>query len=146
VKHTLKAKYYYRYVDDFVILDVSPARLNDHFLRITEFCVKKLALELHLFKKRIAPIHQGIDFIGFIHKLWHRQLRRRTVGKMVDLVQRWDKDKRCYEEQPLLDLRGSLNSYFGIARWASAGWAGLKILRKEHLIFVRSSAILDVRK
>jgi retron-type reverse transcriptase len=119
VKHTLKAKYYYRYVDDFVILDVCPVRLNDYFLRITEFCVKKLALELHPFKKRIAPIHQGIDFIGFIHKLWHRQLRRRTAGKMVDVVKQWENMAGCYEDEALLELRASLNSYFGIARWAS---------------------------
>jgi retron-type reverse transcriptase len=119
VKHALKAKYYFRYVDDFVILDPCPARLNDHFLRISEFCTEKLALELHPFKKRIAPIDQGIDFIGFVHKPWFRRLRSRTAGKMAAIVKQWENDPACYQPASLLKLRGSLNSYFGIARSAS---------------------------
>ncbi len=119
VKHTLKAKFYYRYVDDFVILDDSAARLNDHFLQISKFCTEKLELELHPFKKRIAPIDQGIDFIGFVHKPWYRRLRNRTAGKMAAIVQKWEKDPAGYQSTSLLKLRGSLNSYFGIAKWAS---------------------------
>lgn len=120
IKHVLKAKYYYRYVDDFVILNDSTARLNDYFLRISEFCSRKLALELHPFKKRIAPVEQGIDFIGYVHKPWYRRLRSRTAGKMADIVFQWQNDRRCYDEDVLLKLRGSLNSYMGIAKWASS--------------------------
>lgn len=119
VKHNLKAKYYYRYVDDFVILDACPARLNEYFARISEFSATKLAIELHPFKKRIAPVRQGIDFIGFVHKPWYRRLRSRTAGKMADIVHRWEGDARRYDEGALIKLRGSLNSYFGIAKWAA---------------------------
>ena len=119
VKHTLRAKYYYRYVDDFVILDASVGRLNDYFSRIGEFCAKKLALELHPFKKRIAPIEQGIDFIGFVHKPYYRRLRGRTAAKMVSLVHQWEKSPRCYDNESLMKLRSSMNSYMGLAKWAS---------------------------
>jgi len=76
-------------------------------------------LELHPFKKRIAPIHQGIDFIGFIHKPYRRQIRVRTASKMISLVHQWKKSKRGLEQESLENLRNSMNSYFGISRWAS---------------------------
>ena len=119
VKHTLRAKYYYRYVDDFVILDPCPKKLNEYFTRINEFCKEKLVLDLHPFKKRIAPIEQGIDFIGFVHKPYYRRLRGRTVAKMVSLVHQWEKSHRCYEQGSLIKLRSSMNSYMGLAKWAS---------------------------
>ena len=119
VKHTLRAKYYYRYVDDFVVLDVSPKQLNECFLRINEFCAKKLMLELHPFKKRIAPIEQGIDFIGFFHKPYYRWLRGRTAAKMVNLVRQWGNDPRCYDDEFLKKFHSSLNSYMGLAKWGS---------------------------
>lgn len=119
VKHTLRAKYYYRYVDDWVILDESAAVLNSHFNAIQEFLQTKLALELHPYKKRIAPIHQGIDFIGFIHKPYRRQIRPRTASKMVSLAHQWKKSSYGLESEALIHLRNSLNSYFGISRWAS---------------------------
>ncbi|MCC7405018.1 MAG: group II intron reverse transcriptase domain-containing protein [Bdellovibrionales bacterium] len=119
VKHTLRVKYYYRYVDDWVILGESPGELNNQFDAIQEFLQSKLALELHPFKKQIAPIYQGIDFIGYIHKPYRRQIRTRTAGKMVSLVHQWKKSPYALEDDALIDLRNSLNSYFGISRWGS---------------------------
>lgn len=119
VKHTLKAKYYYRYVDDFVILDACPLKLNEYFARIREFCTARLVLELHPFKKRLAPVEQGIDFIGFVHKPYYRRLRQRTASKMVRLVHQWVKSPQCYQQESLMDLRSSINSYMGLAQWAS---------------------------
>jgi RNA-directed DNA polymerase len=120
VKHEIRAKYYYRYVDDWVILHEDPAQLNRHFDAIDEFLREKLRLELHPFKKRIAPIHQGVDFIGFIHKPFHRLVRPRTASKMVSLVHQWKKNPHGFHGRHLQALRNSINSYLGIVRWASS--------------------------
>jgi len=119
VKHILRAKYYYRYVDDWVILNESAAVLNGHFDAIQNFLQTKLALELHPYKRRIAPIHQGIDFIGYIHKPHRRQIRPRTAGKMASLVHQWKKSSYALDSDALIHLRNTMNSYFGIVRWAS---------------------------
>lgn len=58
-KCTLKAKYYYRYVDDFLILNESSEYLNDCFQRIDEFLKKELKIELHPYKKRLGKVDQG---------------------------------------------------------------------------------------
>ena len=119
VKHTLRVKHYYRYVDDFVVLHPCPQRLNRYFVEIGAFCRDQLALELHPFKKRLAPIGQGIDFIGFVHKPFYRRLRLRTASRMAEVVRQWEDGSSCYDAPALERLRASLNSYLGIAKWAS---------------------------
>lgn len=72
VTQTLQAKRYYRYVDDFVILHESPTQLNEWYSAIDAFLRDRLKIELHPFKKRLAPIDSGVDFVGFLHKPYRR--------------------------------------------------------------------------
>ena len=53
VKHKLRAKYYIRYVDDFIILHSSRKILEEYKAKINEFLNVKLRLELHPDKCRI---------------------------------------------------------------------------------------------
>ena len=53
VKHELKAKYYIRYVDDFVILHESKEQLQVWKEKINAFLRIKLKLELHKDKSKI---------------------------------------------------------------------------------------------
>lgn len=119
VKHKLHAKYYYRYVDDWVILDEDSRKLNRMFNEISAFAKDKLNMEVHPFKKRIAPFYQGIDFIGFVHKPFYRGIRKRTSQKMLSLVHLWKQNPDGLSEELLIKLRDSLNSYFGVCRWAT---------------------------
>lgn len=91
MKRELKVKYYYRYVDDWVVLHESPAYLNEIYLKAEQFLLDRLDLELHPFKRRLAPVWQGVDFIGFVHKPFHRRIRNRTANKMTSLVHQWKK-------------------------------------------------------
>ena len=47
VKHTLRTKYYLRYVDDFVILERNRALLENYKARISEFLSTNLKIGLH---------------------------------------------------------------------------------------------------
>jgi len=64
VKHKLKAKYYIRYVDDFVILHESKETLESYKYRISEF-LRTIRLELHPEKSKIIPLHRGVTILGF---------------------------------------------------------------------------------
>ena len=64
VKHELRAKYYIRYVDDFVILDGSKEKLESYKCQIQYF-LKTIKLELHPEKSKIIPLSAGIKFLGF---------------------------------------------------------------------------------
>ncbi len=66
VKHILKAKYYFRYVDDFVILNTSAKKLENYIKKIDGFLQENLLLQLHLGKTFIKKTEEGIDFLGYI--------------------------------------------------------------------------------
>ena len=65
IKHKLNAKYYIRYVDDFVILHDSKSQLEIWKNEIDNFLRDKLKLELHPQKSKIISLSRGIDFVGF---------------------------------------------------------------------------------
>jgi len=85
-KHTLKAKYYVRYADDFVFLSPDSDRLVSLLPRIRNFLHEKLRLELHPNKVFIATLASGIDFLGWVHFHDHRVLRTATKRRMLRAV------------------------------------------------------------
>ena len=89
VKHILKAKYYIRYVDDFVILEERKDVLVEYKNAINTFLEKELEIELHKDKTKIIPINRGITFLGFRIFEFHRLLTNKNMRKFeskFDLV------------------------------------------------------------
>lgn len=66
VKHTLHAKYYIRYMDDFIILSADLEQLKEWRKRIEEFLEKEMELQINP-KSTILYAGNGIDFCGYIH-------------------------------------------------------------------------------
>src|SRR3989344_3231576 len=92
VKHKLRAKYYIRYVDDFVILHSSKEHLRYWKEQIEEFLINELKLKLHLDKSKLISLSKGIDFVGFRNFWYFKLLRKRNVKKMKNKI------KEFYEE------------------------------------------------
>ncbi len=82
-KHTLKAKRYIRYADDFVILSEDLSYLESIRPRIEAFLEERLALRLHPDKVYIKTFASGIDFLGWVHFPDHRVLRTATKNRML---------------------------------------------------------------
>ena len=76
VKHGLKAKYYIRYVDDFVILERNRALLEAYMERIDCFLKQELKLELHPEKSKIILLQGGVTLLGFRVFFHYRLLKR----------------------------------------------------------------------
>ncbi len=81
VKHHLKAEYYLRYVDDFVIIHRSYSSLVKDRAKIEFFLKEKLSLQLHPTKTRIISIQQGIDFLGFTIFPYYQIIRKKNLRK-----------------------------------------------------------------
>ncbi len=81
VKHILKAKYYIRYVDDFVILSHSKAELETWRERINIFLRQQLHLELHPHKSHIISLGKGITFLGVRIFYYHKLVRKSNLKK-----------------------------------------------------------------
>lgn len=82
MKHSLKAKYYIRYADDFVILGRDRHELIEILQSIGVFLERELHLELHGRKTSIETFTSGIDFLGWVHFPAHRVLRTVTKRRM----------------------------------------------------------------
>jgi len=81
-KRQLRAHYYARYCDDFVIVSHDRHRLETFVAPIADFLNRELALELHPRKLQIRPFEQGIDFLGYVVRPHHRVFRTRTKRRM----------------------------------------------------------------
>lgn len=82
VKHRLKAKYYIRYADDFVILSLDKGHLLEILPYMEVFLHERLKLRLHPNKVSTATLASGIDFLGWVHFPDHRVLRAATKRRM----------------------------------------------------------------
>lgn len=107
MKHTLKAKYYIRYADDFVILSPSQEWLEIILPEMQYFLENRLHLKLHPQKVSIETIYSGVDFLGWVHFVDHRVLRTATAQRMVRNLER----NRKYE---------TVQSYRGLLKHGNA--------------------------
>lgn len=102
-KHTLKAKFYLRYCDDFVILSEDKKWLENLIPRFSKFLSENLGLELHPNKVFIKTIVSGVDFLGWTHFHNHRVPRFATQRRMMKRI----------KKSPTTE---TLNSYLGLLK------------------------------
>ncbi|MBQ8168385.1 RNA-directed DNA polymerase [bacterium] len=114
VKHHWRCKYYCRYVDDFVILDTDPQKLNEIHNDLTRFLKKRLDLNLHQNKKSINKTERGIDFVGFVQKPYRCVMRQKTLKKVFRKIREFKASPTWYES--MQDYVNSINSYLGMLR------------------------------
>ncbi|MCD4760112.1 reverse transcriptase/maturase family protein [archaeon] len=114
IKHNLKAKYYIRYVDDFVILHEDKEILEKYKIKIEKY-LKTLKIELHPDKSDIKSLKNGITFLGYRIYGKHRLLRKSNLRKF----------QREFDEMLAMGvivpftIAKSLQGWFGYAQWAN---------------------------
>lgn len=125
VKHELKAKYYLRYVDDFVILSNSLIKLEEYKERIDSFLKEELLIELNHDKSKIKPLSRGIEFLGYRNYAYHKLLRMRNIRRAY---KRLEEHKKEHAETRISYDK----AYASIAGWlAYAKKANTYKLRKK---------------
>ncbi len=87
MKHRIKAKYYIRYADDFVVLSHDKDWLYELLPKIGDFLQEHLKLDLHPDKVSIHTMASGVDFLGWVHFSDHRVLRTTTKRRMFKHIQ-----------------------------------------------------------
>lgn len=115
VKHELHAKFYIRYVDDFVILHSSLEQLIKWKIKIDKFLQEKLKLELHPEKSGIISLSDGIDFVGFRNFYFNRRLRKRNIRSIFYETINYHSNRLTKEK--ILSIFQGWNAY---AKWANA--------------------------
>ena len=117
VKHKLKAKYYIRYVDDFVILHNDSTILEVYKNKINKFLKEELKLELHHDKSKVFSLANGTTFLGyriFYHyKLLRKSNLRKFQGNLERKIRLYELGMKSYDS-----LWSSLEGWSGYAIWA----------------------------
>lgn len=88
IKHRLKARYYIRYADDFVILSEDKKWLENLISKIAEFLKNELKLKMHPDKIFMKTFPSGVDFLGMVNFSDHRILRTKTKRRMMKKIAR----------------------------------------------------------
>lgn len=101
IKEIKNIKFYYRYVDDIVILNSSKENLKSLFSDIKDFLNKILNLKIKSNHQTFPVMSRGIDFVGY--KFYHSHVLLRK------------KIKKCFVEAFKNQKVKSLPSYKG---WA----------------------------
>jgi retron-type reverse transcriptase len=102
MKHKIKAKYYIRYADDFVILSENRNWLCNIVPQIRDFLWNRLKLNLYPNKVSISTVASGVDYLGWVNFPDHRVLRTTTKMRMFREIQKKQGKKE------------TVQSYFGL--------------------------------
>lgn len=93
IKHQLRAKYYLRYMDDFLILGHDKKLLHLSMIRIERFLAKYLQLELNHKRAGIFPTRLGVDFLGLINFYYYRLIRKSSVKRFCQKIKYFQRNK-----------------------------------------------------
>lgn len=90
VKEEIRALYYIRYMDDFLILSRDKDFLRDAWRAIDDFVADKLHLALNP-KTTIVCAKNGIDFCGYRHWADHTKVRKRSVKSIYRAIRGYER-------------------------------------------------------
>lgn len=111
VKHKLKAKFYIRYVDDFVILDNSKDLLQSYLKEIDLFLKNNLDIKLHPDKSKILRLNKGISFLGFRIFYHYKLLAKKNMRKFERNLESMKKEyklENLEREKVIESMKGGL--------------------------------------
>jgi hypothetical protein len=140
VKHSLKAHYYGRYVDDMVLFHEDPEVLNEWCEEMDGFLQSSLALRLHPNKKHLNRADTGIDFTGFIIKPGRTYLRQTSLSGCKRKIRAWERNGSPIDAESLEKLSQSLNSYVGMLRQVNGYNARSAICQRVENLFLKADA------
>ncbi|MBF0202511.1 MAG: hypothetical protein HQK66_14630 [Desulfamplus sp.] len=143
VKHTLRCRWYIRYVDDFVLIHNDRSQLEKWRCEIIDFLNEKLHLSLKD-SGRIARVAEGVNFLGYITRPDYRLVRNRVVNNLkfkLDLFKKKIVHEKGYGDRRvnildlktdvLTHLRQTLASYLGHFKHANS-WQLMHAIFEKH--------------
>ena len=128
VKHTLKCRFYMRYVDDLVLLHAHKAQLLTWQAQLAPYLNSQLELTLNAARTRLRPLSNGIDFLGYIVRPKYVLCRNRVVNNLKAKLRTFEQQLIHvqngvtvirYDHELVESLFASLNSYLGHFRHAN---------------------------
>lgn len=132
-KQKLGAKYYIRYMDDFVLMYKSKETLFEWKEQISKF-LKTIKLDLHQEKSKIFSLHKGTNFVGY-RVFYHYKLLKKSNLKVIE--KRIMKFRELYEKNEISyeKITQSLESWMAYAKYADTYKLRKKITKQFNYSF-----------
>ncbi|MGN1300958.1 MAG: RNA-directed DNA polymerase [Clostridia bacterium] len=130
IKHKLKVRYYYRYMDDSIILMQNKEDIKKVKVEIEKFIKENLKLEFNS-KTNIFKSKQGVNFCGYKINEYRMKLRdkgKKRLKKKVKYLKNEIKKGNMNSEEAKKHLCG----YFGYLKYANVYNLRNKIFAKEN--------------
>jgi len=117
IKNTLKIKPYLRYMDDFLVFDADKSKLHEWLYEINYFVTHQLDLTLKEKIMRIAPVSEGVPFLGF--RIFKGTIRLQRQN-FIRFCRNLKKQEQCYvngeiDEADLIASVGSMLAHISHA-------------------------------
>lgn len=116
IKHKIKAKYYIRYADDFIIVSGDKKWLEGLISKIRDFLINRLKLTLHPDKMFIKTVASGVDFLGWVLFTNHKVVRTVTKRRMFRGIKNKKGNRQTVESYLGLISHGNTNKLSEIVR------------------------------
>ncbi len=145
IKHKLKAKYYIRYVDDFIIFHNDKTILEQYKNQINEFLIIDLKIELHPEKSKVRELKTGIGFLGFRNFYHHKLLKQRNIKNIYKKIKvlKEDYDLRLINYDIIYD---SLQGWIAFARNADTYKLRTKVVSLIEQNFPNEISTIEINK
>ncbi len=128
-KHTLKARRYIRYMDDFTIIHHDKRALHEYREKIEGFLYKNLRLKTNS-KTQVFPIAKtrgrSLDFLGYRIFANHRLLRKSSVKRISTKLKKFRKEF-SQGKVTLAEINQCVQSWLGHASHANTHSIKLKL-------------------
>lgn len=125
LKVKLQIPYYIRYMDDFIILSDSTAKLKHYLELIENFLYNNLHLQLNN-KTKIDYCRNGIDFVGYRIFPKNKIIKKQSMNRTRNVFNAW-KDGKVSDEKYL----ASIGSRCGHAKGTASYQFYMNILLKS---------------
>jgi retron-type reverse transcriptase len=119
IKEVKKVKYYFRYMDDIVILGSSKEELHKLKIEVDEYLRNKLNLTIKENWQVFLTFIRGIDFVGYRVFLNYTLLRKSTCKSFKRKMRNINK-KRLNGQELNYSEWCSINSYKGWLKWCDS--------------------------
>jgi len=130
IKHKLKVRYYYRYMDDSIILLQNKEELKNIKAQIEKFIDEELKLKFNS-KTNIFKSKQGVNFCGY--KINEYRMKLRDKGKKrIKRKVTYLKEQIKKGNMSSIDAKRHLCGYFGYMKYANVYNLSNKIFVKDN--------------
>ena len=141
IKEILKCKYYIRYMDDFIILDINKDRLINIY---KDICKEINSLDLIINKKsNIYKCSIGFKFLGYKYKIYNNKIDITIINKSFYRIMKKLKKLKINNPIKYNSSLGSYNGYLDINNESGFSMStediynGYKVKYEKRLVIVK---------